>query len=155
MTSYEPHYFEDCEEGQTFETAGRTVTQSSVDQYAMVSGDWAEHHTNREYAEESIYGDRIAHGFLVFSVGTGLLHRTGVFSRTLSAVTEVTVKFPNPTYVGDTVSGEFEITEKSEEAPFEEVGTVGVKGKMTNQHGALVCLTEADLLVERNEPPTE
>lgn len=148
MTSYKPHYFEDFEEGQTFDAPGRTLSQAFVDQYAMVSGDWAEHHTNQEYAEETIYGDRIAHGFLVFSVGTGLLYQTGVFSRTLTAVTEVSVKFPNATYVGDTVSGVFEITETNEEAPFPSVGTVEIKGKMTNQNDALVCLTEAEFLVE-------
>jgi len=149
VTSYRPHSFEDFEEGQKFETPGRTLSQAFVDQYAMVSGDWAEHHTNQEYAEETIYGDRIAHGFLVFSVGTGLLYQTGVFSRTLTAVTEVSVKFPNATYVGDTISGEFEITHTSSDAPFDSVGTVGITGEMTNQNGALVCLTEAEFLVER------
>jgi acyl dehydratase len=150
VVSYKPHSFEDFEEGQTFETPGRTLSQAFVDQYAMVSGDWAEHHTNQEYAEDELYGDRIAHGFLVFTVGTGLLYQTGVFSRTLTAVTEVSVKFPNPTYVGNTISGEFEITKTSEEAPFESVGTVGIKGKLTNQDDMLVCLAEAEFLVKRN-----
>lgn len=151
MRSYEPHYFEDLEAGQRFETPGRTISQAVVDQYAMVSGDWAEHHTNREYAEETMYGDRIAHGFLVFSVGTGLLYQTGVLSRTLGAVTEVTVSFPNATYVGDTVSGQFEVAERSEDAPFGSMGLVSIEGELTNQHGAVVCHTEADLLVERRD----
>lgn len=152
MTSYRPHYFEDLEEGETFETGARTVSQSLVDQYSMVSGDWAEHHANRQYAEDSIYGDRVAHGFLVFSMGTGLLYQSGVFNHTLGTVTDVRVRFTNPTYVGDTISVEFTIREKIEGTPFDDMGKVRIKARITNQEDDLVCLTDAGFYVEYRNP---
>jgi acyl dehydratase len=155
MTRYDSHSLEDLHEGQTFETPARTVTETMVEQFAMVSGDWVEHHTNQEYAEETMFGDRIAHGMLIVSIGTGLLYQSGAFGRNLSAVTETNVKFPNATYIDDTISGEMEVVELSENGPFDGVGTVTIKGKITNQHGALVCLIEADLLVEKRATAAE
>jgi acyl dehydratase len=148
MVSYEPHYFGDFEEGQTFSSVERTITQGMVDQFAMITGDWAEHHTSEEYAADSMFGGRIAHGFLVYSAGTGLLYQTGVFTRSLVAVTEVSISFPNPTYVGDTISVEFTVTDTTERAPFEDMGTVEIDAEITNASGATVCDTEAGFIVE-------
>lgn len=53
--SYPPHHFED---GQTFESVGRTVTESDFVMHAMVTGDWTELHTNAEYAEYGPFGER-------------------------------------------------------------------------------------------------
>jgi acyl dehydratase len=155
MPRYETHYLEDLEAGQTFETPARTVTETAVEQFAMVSGDWVEHHTNQEYAEETMYGDRIAHGLLVASIATGLLYQSGVFGRSLSAVTELDLKFPNATYLDDTISGELDVIDTTEEGPFDSMGIVPVEGTMTNQHGAPVCLLEADLLIKKRAQTAE
>lgn len=58
--SYEPHYFEDLETGQTFESAGRTVTETDFVMHSMFTGDWTELHTNKEYSEDGPFGARIA-----------------------------------------------------------------------------------------------
>ena len=71
--SYEPHAFEDFDAGQTFLSPGRTITESDVVLQSMLSGDWTEFHTNDEYAEESAFGERIAHGPLTFSVAIGVM----------------------------------------------------------------------------------
>lgn len=60
--SYEPHYFEDLEIGQTFESAGRTVTETDFVVHSMFTGDWTELHTNKEYSEDGPFGARIAQG---------------------------------------------------------------------------------------------
>ena len=43
-------YYEDLSVGQEFETGGRTITESYVLQFAMLSGDWHPLHTDAEYA---------------------------------------------------------------------------------------------------------
>lgn len=149
MTSYELHYFEDLESGQTFRTRERTITEATIEQYAMLSGDWVEHHTSAPYADESMYGDRTAHGGLVFAIGTGLLYQTGALSRTMRAVTGTELTFPNPTYVGDTLSGEMTVLETTADAPFDAVGTVTLDGVVENQRDQTVCRIEADVLVDR------
>ena len=79
--SYEPHYFEDLEEGQTFESAGRTVTETDFVMHSAFAGDWTELHTNTEYAEDGPFGARIAQGPMTFILSTGLFQRTGVVER--------------------------------------------------------------------------
>ena len=65
-------YFDDLEVGQTFESAGRTITNHDVMTFAGLSGDNNELHTNDEYARNSPFGQRIAHGLLVVAITTGL-----------------------------------------------------------------------------------
>lgn len=121
----------------------------------MISGDWFAHHTSQPDAEESIYGDRIAHGMLVFSVGTGLLYQSGVFTESLVAVTDVELEFPTPTFVGDTVGGTFEITRIDPDGGrAEHHGRVSITGRMTNERGAPVCVSDADFLVRKRAGET-
>jgi acyl dehydratase len=78
----------------------------------MLSGDWTEFHTNDEYARESTFGERIAHGPLTFSVAIGLMYRCGFLTRTsvgLAAMDEVA--FVSPLPVGETVHVDLEVVD--------------------------------------------
>ncbi|PSQ61342.1 MAG: monoamine oxidase, partial [Halobacteriales archaeon SW_9_67_25] len=113
--SYEPHYYEDIEVGQTFESAGRTVTETEFSLHSMLTGDWTELHTNREYAEEGPYGQRIAHGPMTFILATGLFQRTGVVERTVIAFLGMNyMEIPNALVINETISAEFEVADKRE-----------------------------------------
>lgn len=150
MPSYRTQYLEDVTAGDVFAVGERTVTEALIDQFAMLSGDWFDHHTSRPAADDSIYGERIAHGMLVFSLGTGLLYQSGVFTDSLVAVTEVSVEFPTPTYVGDTVSGEFEITSVNPDGGrSDDHGKVSVEGRMTNTRGVPVCSSDSSFVVRK------
>ena len=65
-------YFEDFEIGDEAKTAGRTITETDIVNFAGITGDWNEIHTNKELAERGPFKQRIAHGALVFSIATGL-----------------------------------------------------------------------------------
>jgi len=41
--------------------------------FAAFSGDWNPLHTDDEYAKKGPFGERIAHGFLVLAVASGLM----------------------------------------------------------------------------------
>lgn len=110
-----PMYFEDFEVGQRFVTAGRTVTEADVVNFAGVSGDYNPIHTDAEFAKSTPFGQRIAHGLLVLSMLTGLRQRTGATDGTLIAWLEIrNYRFLKPVLIGDTVHGETEIVEKRE-----------------------------------------
>ena len=101
-----PMYFEDFEVGQRFVTAGRTVTEADVVNFAGVSGDYNPIHTDAEFAKSTPFGQRIAHGLLVLSMLTGLRQRTGATDGTLIAWLEIrNYKFLKPVLIGDTVRG--------------------------------------------------
>lgn len=124
-------YFEEFENGQTFETRSRTITEADVTNFAGLSGDFSEVHVSEEYARDTIYGTRIAQGTLVFSVGLGLTTSLGYTEGTLVGLYGVNnLRFPNPVYPGDTISVVQEVTKLREK---EKGGVLSLRTKITNQ----------------------
>ena len=62
------HYYEDFSIGDEFTSPGRTVTETDVSVFAGLSGDYNPLHTDEEFAKETIFGTRIAHGLLGLSM---------------------------------------------------------------------------------------
>jgi len=147
--SYEPHYWEDFEVGQTFESVGRTITESDLVMYSMFADDWTELHTNREYAEENFFGERVAHGPMTFVVATGFVHRTGIVERTVVAFLGMNyMDIPAPVHVGDTVSAEMEVIEKKE-LDREDAGFVTIDSTLTNQEDTVVFEGDMKFMIKR------
>src|SRR5262245_40177742 len=71
-------WFEDFELGMAFESPGRTITESDIQQFAGLSGDYTSLHTDQEHARRTPFRRVIAHGLLIQSIVTGLATRTGV-----------------------------------------------------------------------------
>ncbi len=95
--------FEDLEEGQTFTTVARTITEADIAMFAGLSGDYNPLHTDAVHAADGPYGRRIAHGLLSLAVATGLVSRLGWFERSVLAFRELRCKFRRPVYAGDTI----------------------------------------------------
>jgi len=105
-------YFEDVEVGFRFETPRRTVTEADLVAFADVSGDFNPLHMDADFAADSIYGERIAHGALVLSLATGLRQRVGLFDGTLMGLLEIRRwRFEAPVLIGDTIRVANEVTE--------------------------------------------
>jgi acyl dehydratase len=150
--SYEPHYFEDLEEGQTFQSAGRTITETDFHLHSMFTGDWTELHTNTEYSEEGPFGARIAQGPMTFIVATGLFQRTGIVERTVVAFLGMNyMDVPNPVYIGDTVSAEYECAETRILESRDDAGYVEIDTLMTNQDGESVFEGDMKFLFKRRD----
>jgi acyl dehydratase len=146
--SYEPHYFEDFEEGQTFESVGRTVTEADFVMHSALAGDWTELHTNKEYAEEGPFDGRIAHGPMTFVQATGFVYRTGIVERTAFAFLGMNyMDLPNPVYIGDTLSLDIEVTETKDVGSRDDAGIVVLDTEMTNQDGTVVFQGDMKFLI--------
>ena len=96
-------YFEEFSLGDTALTAGRTITEADIVNFAGLSGDFSQIHTNAEYAHQSAMGHRIAHGLLVASIASGLLAQTGLIEGTVVAFRELSWKFSQPVFIRDTI----------------------------------------------------
>jgi len=105
-------YFEEFTVGDSLVTAGRTVTEADIVNFAALSGDWTTIHTDAEYAKGIMFGERIAHGALVLSIATGLAVRSGVIEGTVIAFRDLTWKFSGGVKIGDTVRVRLQIGEK-------------------------------------------
>ncbi len=96
-------YFEDFSLGEAITSAGRTITEADIVNYAGLSGDFTQLHTNVEFARQGPYGQRIAHGLLGLVVANGLLVKLGYLEGTVLAFRELSWKFSLPVYIGDTL----------------------------------------------------
>jgi acyl dehydratase len=151
--SYEPHHFEDFEVGQTFESVGRTVTETDFVMHSALAGDWTELHTNAEYAADGPFGERIAHGPMTFVQATGLVYRMGIVERTAVAFVGMNyMDLPNPVHIGDTVSLDLEVTDKKEVSR-DDAGLVVLDGTVTNQDDTVVLEGDMKFLIERRTDP--
>jgi acyl dehydratase len=92
--------------GYSFESAGRTITETDIVNFACLSGDFNRLHVDHEYASKTRFGQRIAHGLLVLSVLSGLTTQTLEYRQIepiVLALIDLTCKFPKPTFIGDTI----------------------------------------------------
>ncbi len=127
-------YFDEIEIGQRWVTKGRTITEADVVNFAYLSGDWHSIHTDQEYAAGTTFGQRIAHGFLVLSIATGMVPAKRETVLALYGLDRV--RFTAPVFMGDTVHLQMEAVEKKERD--EGTGVVTFDFQVVNQHGKAV-----------------
>lgn len=105
-------YFEEFQIGQRILSAARTITETDVVNFAGLSGDYNQIHTDVEYCKNTPYQQRIAHGLLGLSIASGLAVRTGVLEGTILLFREITDwKFVKPIFLDDTIHVEMEVLE--------------------------------------------
>ena len=123
-------------------TLSRTITEEDIFLFAQVSGDHNPLHLNAEYAERSLFGKRIAHGFLIGSLISAVLGNDlpGPGSIYLGQ----TLKFLAPIHIGDTVTVDVKVV-----AVREDKRIVTLHTNCTNQHGTLVLSGEATVKYAR------
>jgi len=105
-------YFEEFEIGYKIETAARTITETDVVLFAGISGDYNQLHTDAEFAQETLFGERVAHGLLGLSIASGLVWRLGLIEGTVQAFTALEWKFRGPIKIGDTIRVRVKVRQK-------------------------------------------
>ncbi len=143
-------YFEDFESAPELATRGRTITEADVMAFAGLTGDFVELHTNEEFARQTPFGRRIAHGALVFSVSIGLATRTNTLDDTLLAFAGVDkLRFVAPVFLGDTVRVTKRVAERKDLGPAQ--GLVVFETRVYNQRDEMV-LTYFDKMLLKRRP---
>ncbi len=107
-------FFEDFQVGDEIVSPGRTITETDIVNFAALSGDWTALHTDVEYARQTPFGERIAHGLLGLSVTSGLLIGLGFVEGTVIAFTGLDWRFKAPIKIGDTIHVVARIKQKKE-----------------------------------------
>lgn len=105
-------YYQEFEVGEKITSAGRTITENDIMTFAGLSGDYNQLHTSQPFAEDNVYGERIAHGLLILSVVSGLAARLGFSEGTALALTKINWKFRAPVMIGDTIYAAFTVERK-------------------------------------------
>jgi len=109
----------------------KTVTESDILTFAGLTMDYNPVHINAEYAKESIFGERIAHGMLSAGFISAVLGTTLPGPNSIYLGQEL--KFTAPVKIGDTVTATATIIEKREEKRILKLQTT-----VANQRGEVV-----------------
>jgi acyl dehydratase len=105
-------FFDDVEVGQEWESLGRTVTETDIVNYAGLSGDFNPIHVDHEFAKATPFRRPIAHGLLVFSIGSGLAVYSPLM-RTQAFLKVGEWNFKGPVFIGDTIHIRSRVVEKN------------------------------------------
>jgi len=125
--------------GDTAEVT-RTIAESDIEAFAAVTGDRNPVHLDDEFAKNTRFGRRIAHGMLTASLISSVLanHLPGEGSVYLGQ----TLQFVAPVFPGDEVTARVTVIEVRENRPIVKLETLCV-----NQRGETVIRGEATVLV--------
>ncbi|MEH7381652.1 MaoC family dehydratase [Bacillus sp. JJ1533] len=125
--------------GQTA-SCSKTITETDINLFAGLSGDFNPIHIEDEYAKKTRYKKRIAHGLLTSSLLSQLLgvHLPGKGS----VYMEQTIRFTAPVFIGDTITAMATIQECNREK-----NRVKLLTECHNQKGELVLTGTAVMMV--------
>jgi acyl dehydratase len=86
----------------------RRFSQQDFNRFAVLSKDDNPIHVDPEFAKTTHFGATVAHGMFLYSNLLGILHTE--FPGAGSVQLEQELMFPNPTFVGDVVCFQLEVT---------------------------------------------
>ena len=144
-------YFEDYRVGAQRTTSGRTITEADVVIHAGHTGDYFPHHVDAEFARETPFGQRIAHGTMTFAIGIGLT--AGQINPAAFTYGYDRVRFPKPVFIGDTIHTRVTIKEKQPDAKRPGFGRVIEGCEVLNQRGEVVLYCEHILVAQMRPAP--
>lgn len=125
--------------GDSFSTS-REVTDELVRKFADVSGDYNPLHLDDEFAANTRFGNRIAHGMLSGAFISAVLGYE-LSDRKIVYLSQ-TLKFTKPVFIGDTVTATAIVTSIREDKPVVTLETV-----CTNQNGEVLVKGEAAVMI--------
>jgi len=109
----------------------KTITETDIVHYAGLTGDFNPIHIDAEYARQSMFKERVAHGMLV----SGLI--SAVLGTQLPGPNSIylgqNLKFTAPVKIGDTVTAVVTVTEKRDDKRI-----ITLQTTVSNQHGEVV-----------------
>ena len=145
-------YFEELQIGDTFISARRTITEADIVNFAGISGDYFYAHTDDIAAKDSMFGQRVAHGYFVLSAAAGLFVDPAK-GPVLANYGLDNLRFTQPVYIGDTIQAKLTCQKKTfkEKREDDEIpsGVVEWYVEVTNQNEEIVAVYTILTLVER------
>ncbi len=106
-------YGDDFNVGEIYKTGSITVTETHVVNWAGLTMDFYPLHMDAEYAAKTPFGERLAHGPLIFGLAVGLVSTAGFGGDAAVAWLGVdNMKMLAPVKMGDTVTVFVEVIDK-------------------------------------------
>jgi len=140
-------YFEEYELGHERVTYGRTITETDFVVHAGHTGDFFPHHMDAEFMKTQPFGQRIAHGTMVFAIGVGLT--ASVINPVAFSYGYDRLRFVKPVFIGDTIRSRVTIVAKDDDPKRSDAGRVVERTEVLNQNDEVVLVADHIHIVER------
>ena len=121
----------------------RLITDETVREFAELSGDTQPLHLDDEYASETRFGQRIAHGALLVGMVSAVLGVKMAGKNATIIFLGLTVNFVAPVHIGDEITANCEVTSVREDKPIVKLAVV-----CKNQQDAEVMTGEAAVYID-------
>jgi len=141
------NWFEDVAVGDRFATGGIVVTESLIQAFAGLSGDFFDLHVDDEFARGLGFPGRVAHGILGLALADGLKNRAEYRFRAVASL-GWNWRFTGPILVGDRIRAEIQVTAKRATKRADR-GILTLAFEVRNQRGETVQQGTNDLMVLR------
>ena len=133
---------DDYEVGEIMVSPARTITETDIINFAGITGDWHPLHTDVEYAAQTPFKGRIAHGMLTLNIGLALPFRLGPYSSYLpksfiAFYGMEEVRLTAPVRIGDTIHTRVEVIEVTDKG--KDKGILTVRNQIKNQKDETVA----------------
>ena len=133
-------YYEELEVGAVFQhQPSRTVTESDNLLITTLTHNPQPLHLDAEFAGASIHGQILVNSIFTLGLAVGLSVSDTTLGTTLGNLGFDKTVFPNPVFVGDTLTAETKVVDKRESQTKPDRGIVTFEHILTNQRGEVVC----------------
>jgi acyl dehydratase len=143
-------WFEDFKPGEEHLSPGRTITEADLVNFAGLTGDYSQVHTDEEFCRKTEFGARIAHGLLGLGIVQGLTSRVNLTQGTgVASLGWDKWRFIRPIKIGDTLRARWRATGKRESRSNPGMGIITDFVELVNQRGEVVQSGEHITMVRK------
>jgi len=141
--------WEDFQEGDKILSIRLTITEAHLVQWGHLTLDLYPLHMDETFARKTEFGERIAHGPLIFSLGVGMITSTGFYGDSVMAWLGVeNMRIPGPVFIGDTIQTKGTVLKKRESSKPDR-GLITMAYEIFKQDEEIVMAYEPIFLVRR------
>lgn len=143
-------FFEELEIGMEFHhEPSRTVTETDNLMFTALTLNPQPLHLDAEFAKDSIHGQILVNSIFTLGLVVGLSVGDTTLGTTLGNLGFDRTTFPNPVFIGDTITVSTKVIAKRESRTKPDRGIVTFEHQGVNQRGEIVCLCERGAMMQR------
>ncbi|MEZ5559901.1 MAG: MaoC family dehydratase [Pseudomonadales bacterium] len=133
-------YFEELEVGMTFHhQPGRTVTETDNLLFSALTLNPQPLHLDAEFARSTQHGQILVNSIFTLGLVVGVSVGDTTLGTTLGNLGFDKTTFPNPVFIGDTITVSTKVVDKRESRSKPDRGVVTFEHQGVNQRGEVVC----------------
>ena len=134
-------FYEELQVGNEFvHLPARTVTETDNLLFTTLTMNTQPLHLDEEFAKRTVHGKILVNSIFTLGLVIGLSVSDTTLGTTIGNLGFDKTTFPNPVFIGDTISASTKVLEKRESKTKTDRGIVTFEHTARNQHNDIVCL---------------